>query len=227
MRSSPRKYIVAAFAAALLATAAQAQLQINGINAFFSNVTPAGSGTVTNNGYNAANTFTSPPSPGQSVVITSTPTAVPLTLTLGSPNFVQVDSFTIDKQNVSGAGISTSYNFNLQFDFAGGSTTDLSLTYLINTIATTATTYTYTISPSAQSGVFAIDGTAYNYTVIGDGFSGTVGSGASSSNGDVHFNIQASLVAVPEASTYGMLGALSLAGFAAYRRFRTSLRLVS
>ncbi len=222
---APYKYLIAAALGLVGAVAAHAQLQITGINAFFSNVVPAGSATVTNNGYNTVNTFTSPPTPGQSVVITSTPMAVPLAITLGSPSFVQVDTFTIDKQNVSGSGISSSYNFNLQFEFNGSSTTNLALLYTISTVATTNTTYTYSITPSLQSGTFVAGGQTYTYTTIGDGFSGTVGTGASASNGDVHFNFQAALVAVPEPSVYGWAAAASLGGFAAARRLRRRWQL--
>ncbi len=223
------KYLIAVALGLALSTAAQAQLQITGINAFFSNALPVGSATVTNNGYNSVNTLTSPPSPGQSVVITSTPTALAspsLLLNVVNPvGFVQLDSFSIDKQNVSGSGVTTSYNFTEQLEFNGDATTDLTLNYAVTTVSTTNTTYTYAISPSFQTGSFLVGSTLYTYTAIGDGFSGTVGTGGSASNGDVHFNFQAVLAPVPEASTYGLMGALSLAGFAAYRRFRGILGL--
>ncbi len=217
-KHSPRyhRYLIAAALGLASVVAAHAQLVLNSVTPTFLNVVPPSSGTIVNGA--SVQTFTSSVAL-PSFQLTSTQVTGPITFNLSNPaDYHTIDTLKIDKLSASLATFN-SVDLKFDFDFAGGLPVDLSITYTLTRLLENSTQLTYSITPLITNGSFLIGAQAYQYTIIGDGLTGTVAVGGGT-NGTANINMVIGITAVPEPSTYALFGVAALGGIVAVRRSR-------
>lgn len=213
------KYLLAAALGLASAASASAQLQLNGLTATFLSVVPPATGTIVNGP--AVQTFTSSAA-SPSILLTNTLTSTPINFIVNSTT--DFNTFSVIRSDKISSALSTfsSVNLRFDFDFAGGAPIDFSILYTYAKTFEDANIFSYSITPQIQSGNFVIGANNYTYQIVGDGVTGTVALGNSSSIGQASLNMDISFTAVPEPSTYALFGVAALGGMVALRRYRAS-----
>jgi hypothetical protein len=228
MRLRPQsKFIFAAtLGLAFLALTAHAQL----INV---NVTQQGTfgpftGGINNNVTNNGSSNTA------EVITTGTPVATPFSITynpLTGPSTVALSTSTLNTTTFtlhSTVGVPLNYfttvgvTLTTDFDSGVSGIADLTQNYTLNLAPYTAangfTGISYLIIPQQFTGVVDIGGLFYNYASVVSDNSGVLFDG-SSTTAAIQFQFLSNPVtAVPEPSTYALLGVLALGGIVLLRR---------
>jgi PEP-CTERM motif len=232
MKSIPSHKIIAALAALVLtAVAAQAQLFVNvSEQATFGPFVGGVNNGVTNNG--ATNAV--------EVVTTGSPTFdITYTPIFGPSGPITLLTGTLDVATLTWRSGTTPLNlfntlaFNLKIDFDNNGSVDVETTYTLGLTPFSQNGFTgvsYEIIPIVFSGNTTINGTPYSYAGVVANATGNLFDGTSTTS-VVQFQFDTAerdqIDAVPEPSTYGVIGAGALFGLMAFRRIRRKANVLA